>query len=188
MRIIAGRYKSRRIVGNPPARMRPTGDRLRETLFNILSDRVIGSVFLDGYAGVGGVGLEALSRGANQVFFVDQSRKAGELIRSNLQMLQVSTGFRVLKMDLGVALRGFVASGAAFDIAFLDPPYAEEALYARDLESFGNQPLLTENGLLVLEHSRKMYLPDEVGKLRQTRNLKQGDSALTFYQFERGIE
>jgi 16S rRNA (guanine(966)-N(2))-methyltransferase RsmD len=188
MRIIAGRHKSRRLVGSPPADVRPTSDRLRETLFNILSDRVIESVFLDAYAGVGGVGLEAISRGATQVFFVDRSATAVGLIRSNLQTLEVRGGFRVLKMDLDAALRGFVASNVVFDIAFLDPPYREEELYVRDLETFGEQHLLVENGLLVLEHSRKMYLPDEVGRLRRTRSLRQGDSVLTFYKPERGTE
>jgi 16S rRNA (guanine(966)-N(2))-methyltransferase RsmD len=168
--------------------VRPTSDRLRETLFNILGDRVIESVFLDGYSGAGGVGLEAVSRGASNVFFVDRSAESGELIRSNLGVLRVVEGFKILKIDLAAALRGFVASGVLFNIAFLDPPYAEEELYVRDLEYFGNRHLLAENGLLVLEHSRKMYLPDEVGKLSRTRNLKQGDSALTFYELKRGVE
>ncbi len=154
MRIIAGRYRSRRLKGVPPEGIRPTSDRLRETLFNILSDRVIESVFLDAYAGVGGVGLEAISRGASLVYFVDRSAKACGMIRSNLDALEVDAGYSVLHMDLDAAVRKCRETNVRFDIAFLDPPYHREDLYESDLESFGPGRLMASGFLLVFEHSR----------------------------------
>ncbi len=184
MRIIAGQFRSRRLRGTPLEGIRPTSDRLRETLFNILSDRVIESVFLDAYAGVGGVGLEAISRGALMVYFVDRSTKACGMIRSNLDTLAVEAGYRVLNMDLDAAVRTFRETDVLFDIAFLDPPYHREDLYVSDLENFGSGTLLASDGLLIVEHSRKTDLPEAVGRIRRVRNLKQGDSALTFYASE----
>src|SRR6266550_3660425 len=104
MRIISGRYKSRRLKSTPPAGIRPTSDKLKETLFNILGASVEGSTFLDGCAGMGGIGIEALSRGASHVYFIDQSRKACRIIRENLESLDVEDGFRILEMDLARAL------------------------------------------------------------------------------------
>ncbi len=184
MRIIAGQFRSRRLRGTPPEGIRPTSDRLRETLFNILSDRVIESVFLDAYAGVGGVGLEAISRGASMVYFVDRSARACVVIRSNLEALEVDAGYNVLNMDLDAAFRKCRETDVRFDIAFLDPPYHREDLYLRDIEKFGSGTLLVSNGLLVVEHPRKMDLPEAAGGIRRVRNLKQGDSALTFYASE----
>src|SRR5215468_5764884 len=104
MRIISGKFKSRHLKGTPPAGIRPTSDKLRETLFNILGGRVELAVFLDGCAGVGAIGIEAISRGAGQVYFVDQSRKACQIIRQNLASLEIKQGFKILEMDLIRAL------------------------------------------------------------------------------------
>jgi 16S rRNA (guanine(966)-N(2))-methyltransferase RsmD len=169
------------LSGTPPEDIRPTSDRLRETLFNILSDRVIESVFLDAYAGLGGVGLEAISRGASMVYFVDRSSKACGMVRSNLDTLEVDAGYSVFNMDVDAAIRKCRETKLRFDIAFLDPPYDREHVYESDLESFGSGRLLASDGLLVVEHSRKMDLPEAAGGIRKVRNLKQGDSALTFY-------
>ena len=128
MRIIAGRYKSRRLKAPPPDETRPTGDKLRETLFNILGDRVIESVFLDAYTGVGAIGIEAISRGARPVHFVDSQAKACAAIRTNLEALNVEDECRVLEMKLGEAFRLCIREGVAFDIVFLDPPYARERI------------------------------------------------------------
>lgn len=184
MRIIAGRYKSRRLRGDLPEGIRPTSDRLRETLFNILSNRIIESVFLDAYAGVGGVGLEAISRGASMVYFVDRSAKACGMIRSNLKTLEICDGHSILNMDLDVAIRKCQETNVRFDIAFLDPPYHRTDLYERDLERFSSGNLLLSNGLLVVEHSSKMNLPETATGIQKVRNLKQGDSGLTIYVLE----
>jgi 16S rRNA (guanine(966)-N(2))-methyltransferase RsmD len=179
MRVISGKFKSRRLKGTPPAGIRPTSDKLKETIFNILGSNVHGATFLDGCAGMGGIGIEALSRGAQFVYFVDQSRKACQSIRENLRELAVENGFRILEMDLVKALD---AVPAQFDVAFIDPPYDREDLYEAALTRFGTRSLLTPDGLLIIEHSRRKQLPDAAGSLRKIRSLVQGDAALAFYR------
>jgi len=182
MRIIAGQYRSRQLKGTPPAGLRPTSDKLRETLFNILGPAVDGSIFLDACAGMGGVGIEAISRGAESVCFVDTSRKATAIIRENLATLRIDNGFRILEMELRKALQVFEREGNAFDIAFLDPPYDREDLYTMALESFSTGPLLKDEGRLVMEHSKRQDPPEIAGFLRRYRLLTQGDSCLSFYR------
>ena len=182
MRIISGKFKSRQLKGTPPAGLRPTSDKLRETLFNILGPAVGGSHFLDACAGMGAVGIEAISRGAQSVFFVDTSRKATAMIRENLAALKIDGGFRILEMELHKALQVLEREGAAFDVAFLDPPYDREDLYTMALESLGSRPFLKEEGILVMEHSKRLELPEGVGFLRRYRLLTQGDSCLSFYR------
>jgi 16S rRNA (guanine(966)-N(2))-methyltransferase RsmD len=187
MRIISGRFRSRHLKATPPAGLRPTSDKLRETLFNILGETVINATFLDACAGMGAVGIEALSRGAAHVYFVDQSRKACRIIRENLRLLQVDEGCDVLESDLGKALDIFARDRVAFDIAFLDPPYDRDDLYEETLRRFSAKPahpLLTTHGTLVIEHSKRTELPQSAGALRQVRALVQGDSALAFYRLE----
>ena len=179
MRIIAGQFKSRRLKGTPPEGIRPTSDKLRETIFNILGASVEGATFLDGCAGMGGIGIEAISRGAAEVFFVDQSRKATRIIRENLESLDIKEGFKVLEMDLARALDTVTVQ---FDIAFLDPPYEREDLHLASLERFGNRDLLAPDGLLIIEHSKRTDLPGSSGSLHKIRSLVQGDAALAFYR------
>lgn len=180
MRIISGKYKSRRLKATPPAGLRPTSDKLRETVFNILGASVQGAVFLDGCAGMGGIGIEAISRGASQVYFVEQSRKACRIIQENLKSLDIDEGFKVLEMDLAKAL---AAMNIPFDIAFVDPPYEREDLYQSALE----RTILAPDGLLILEHSKRKELPEFSGRLRKIRSLVQGDAALAFYRSEGGV-
>jgi 16S rRNA (guanine(966)-N(2))-methyltransferase RsmD len=179
MRIISGRFKSRRLKGTPPSGIRPTSDKLRETVFNILGTSVQGATFLDGCAGMGAVGIEAISRGAAEVYFVDQSRKACRIIRENLDSLDIQEGFQILEMDLMKVLDSLRVQ---FDIAFLDPPYEREDLQLAALERFGSRPLLAPDGLLIIEHSKRKELPDVSGTLRKIRSLVQGDAALAFYR------
>jgi 16S rRNA (guanine(966)-N(2))-methyltransferase RsmD len=174
MRIISGKFKSRRLKSTPPAGIRPTSDKLKETLFNILGASVEGSTFLDGCAGMGGIGIEALSRGASQVYFIDQSRKACRIIRENLESLGIEDKFKILEMDLAKALGVLAREGIHFDIAFIDPPYEREDLY--------KACFAVDTGLLVVEHSKRKDLPDAVGALKKTRSLVQGDAALAFYK------
>lgn len=173
MRIIAGKFRSRRLKGTPPAGIRPTSDKLRETVFNVLGARVEGATFLDGCAGMGAIGLEAISRGAALVYFVEQSRKACQIIRGNLKELDIEDGFKILEMDIKKAL----PIVTALDIAFVDPPYDRDDLYEATLNQFNGD-------LLVLEHSKRKDLPDSAGKLRKIRSLVQGDAALAFYTRE----
>ena len=182
MRVISGLFRSRQLKSNPPPGIRPTSDKLRETLFNILGSAVDGSTFLDGYAGMGGIGIEAISRGAQFVYFVDQSRKACAIIRENMESLDVTDGFRVMEMDLTKALDACERDMIQFDIAFLDPPYEREDLYHKSLEQFSTRPLLKPDGILVIEHSKRVEMPEFAGSLERYRSLKQGDSGLAFYR------
>src|SRR5437660_9907768 len=133
MRIISGKFKSRRLKGTPPMGVRPTSDKLRETLFNVLGARVQGAVFLDGCAGAGAIGIEATSRGAEFVYFVAQSRKACQTVRENLNALEIQEGFKVMEMDLITALH---VLDTRFDIAFNDPPHVREDPYERVRDSY----------------------------------------------------
>ncbi len=177
MRIISGRFKSRRLKATPPAGIRPTSDKLKETIFNVLHPTVEGATFFDGCAGMGGIGIEALSRGARRVYFVEQSRKACQIIRENLQLLGIEGGYKILEMDLIKALDLCIRDGVHFDIAFLDPPYERDDLYRAALERFASSPA----GLLIIEHSKRKDLADSAGVLRKIRSLVQGDAALAFY-------
>lgn len=186
MRIIAGTYRSRILKTLKGLALRPTSDRLRETLFNVLGPGVSGSRFLDLFAGTGAIGIEALSRGAAEAVFVENHAPAATLIRRNLDSLGVRSGAAVLAVD---ALRGLqmLASrqkkeGEGFDYVFLDPPYAAAEDYVRVLEFLGSENLLAPGAIVIAEHRRKFELPKESGALQQFRVLQQGDAALSFYR------
>ena len=186
MRIIAGAYRSRILKSLKGLALRPTSDRLRETLFNVLGPDVAGSRFIDLFAGTGAIGIEALSRGAGEVVFVENHAPAAALIRRNLESLGIRKGTTVLAAD---ALRGLemLAPGKKgecfnYDYVFLDPPYAAAKDYARVLESLGSGNLLAPGGLVIAEHRRNFELPEEAGALQCYRVLKQGDAALSFYR------
>jgi len=184
MRVIAGLFRSRQLKGTPPAGTRPTSDRLRETLFNVLGPVVDGCMFLDACAGLGGVGIEAISRGARFVYFVDQSRKACAMIRENLESLDVTEGYRLMASDIGKAIDLFEREHIVFDVVFIDPPYDRDEVYGESLLAFGTRPLLADGGLLVVEHSKRAALAETAGRLRRYRVLNQGDSTLSFYRME----
>ena len=162
--------------------IRPTSDRLRETLFNILAPRIEGTAFLDLCSGSGAVGIEALSRGASHVTFVDKSRKMCGLIEANLDLVGVpEPETEVVMAEASEFLRRAAAKGQkSWDIVFFDPPYAID--YMPVLSTMGAYPLLNSGGMLVVEHHHKYGLKDEVGSLRRWRLLKQGDSCLSFYE------
>jgi 16S rRNA (guanine(966)-N(2))-methyltransferase RsmD len=187
MRVIAGTYRSRRLIAPRGLATRPTSDRLRETLFNVLAARIEGAVFADLYAGSGAVGIEALSRGASQVYFVDHAAPAIEAIRGNLASLAIRSGFQIECSSVSSALRRLSIMGAQGPcaIVFLDPPYTAAGDYASTLAGLGRQAasLLTAGGIVVAEHSRKMLQPlaESYGPLRRYRVLEQGDAGLSFY-------
>jgi 16S rRNA (guanine966-N2)-methyltransferase len=182
MRVIAGLYRGRNLRSPPSMQVRPTSDRLRETLFNVLAPRIDGTRFLDLCAGSGAVGIEALSRGAAHVTFVDRSRKMCGLVESNLDLCGVPEDeTEVVMSEAAEFLRRAAARGEQkWDIAFFDPPYA--IAYMPVLAVFGTGTLLNDNGILVVEHHHKNELKDEIGDIRRWRILKQGDSALSFYE------
>jgi 16S rRNA (guanine966-N2)-methyltransferase len=187
MRVIGGTYRSRRLIAPRGLATRPTSDRLRETLFNILATRIEGAVFADLYAGSGAVGIEALSRGARLVYFVDNAAPAVGAIRENLAALEIRSGFKIESGNVSGVLRRLSESSPdeRCAIVFLDPPYAAADAYERTLTSVGQQAdsLLTPSGIVVAEHGRKMKLPlaAHYGPLQRYRVLEQGDAGLSFY-------
>ena len=180
MRVIGGTYRSRRLIAPRGLATRPTSDRLRETLFNVLAPRVEGAVFADLYAGSGAVGIEALSRGASLVYFVDRAPPALTAIRANLAALQIHSGFKIEAASVSVALSRISERCA---IIFLDPPYEAASDYAGTLANIGQcaDELLTPDGIVVAEHGRKRPLADSYGLLQRYRVLEQGDASLSFY-------
>lgn len=184
VRIIAGQYRGRILKSPPSLQIRPTSDRLRETLFNVLAPRIEGTRFLDLCAGSGAVGIEALSRGAAHVTFVDKSRKMCGLVEANLDLCGVPEDeTEVVMAEAGDFLRRHITreQETRWDIAFFDPPYAID--YAPVLAHFGSGLILhAEDSVLVVEHHHKNELKDEVGVIRRWRILKQGDSCLSFYE------
>lgn len=186
MRIIAGKFRGRRLKSPPSDRTRPTSDRLRETLFNILAPRIEGARFLDLCAGTGAVGIEALSRGAEHVTFVDQSRKMCALIEENVSTLRIGDEeLEIVTAESSEYLRRHAQKGPApFDIIYFDPPYAADHYSVVNLVSDTGGQLLAEDALVIVEHHKKKELPEAFGKLKRYRVLKQGDSVLSFYRFD----
>ena len=177
MRVIAGAFKGRNLKSPPSLDVRPTSDRLRETLFNVIAARVPDSRFLDLCAGTGAVGIEALSRGAAHGTFVDRSRRSCQLIESNLKLCQVPEEQRDIYCSEAVE---FVKQAPEkWDLVYLDPPYNTD--YLRLLQVLGASATVSDGGLLIVEHHHKTNLPETIGSLTRTRVLKQGDSSLTFY-------
>jgi len=170
--VIAGEFRSRRLKSIPGDATRPTPDRLRETLFDILAVRIAGAVFLDAYAGTGAVGIEALSRGARHAIFLEKDRTAIETIRDNVASLQLERRATVVK---GPVLLTLGRSPA--EIVFLDPPYTLEREYAAVLDLLGETP----PELTVVQHAVRQSLADSYGALRRTRVVRQGDNALSFF-------
>jgi 16S rRNA (guanine966-N2)-methyltransferase len=186
MRIIAGKFRSRQLKSIKGMALRPTSDKLRGTLFNILGELIVDSLFVDLFAGTGAVGIEALSRGAREAIFVEKHPPAAALIKKNLESLEIREGTRVLKSDVLQALKRLAEEPAAAvrtEILFLDPPYADEEQYRNVLSFLSSTSLLAENAVVIAEHRRKLDLPDTFGKLERVRVLRQGDAALTFFRF-----
>jgi 16S rRNA (guanine966-N2)-methyltransferase len=172
MRVIGGEWRSRQLKSISGEATRPTPDRLRETLFDILQARIEGATFVDAYAGTGAVGIEALSRGARHAFFLERDRVALAAIRENLASLNAMSRATVLS---GGVMKSLGLQTA--DIVFLDPPYAIEKEYGAALELLGT----SANGLVVVQHSKWMKLAEEYGSLKRTRVVRQGDNELSFY-------
>ncbi len=176
LRVIAGALKGRRLESPTWTGLRPTSDKLRETLFNVLAPRIEGARVLDGYAGTGAVGIEALSRGASHVTFIEQDRRAAALVTANLARCGIASGYAIIQSSVlqGVQrLRG----GPPFDVILLDPPYDSDI---QDVLPHVGEIVKTD-GVVVVEHARKSPPPPAPGRLARVRELKSGDSALTFY-------
>jgi 16S rRNA (guanine(966)-N(2))-methyltransferase RsmD len=184
MRVIAGKFRSRPLRSLRGAPLRPTSDRLRETLFNVIAAAapIEGTVWLDLFAGTGAVGIEAISRGARQVFFVEESAQAARLIRQNLALLEIESGFEVLDRPANAALRKLDAQGIQCDICFLDPPYNLHQAYKDCLEFLSQSRILLPQSMVIVEHSQHFDPGEGHATLRRYRKLEQGDGVLSFYK------
>lgn len=182
MRIIAGAYRGLHLATLKGGALRPTSDQLRETLFNVLGLEIEGRTFLDAYAGTGAVGIEAISRGASEVVFIEHHRPAAELIRRNLAALKIEEGFYVMTTTVAKGLERLAQEGSHFDFVFLDPPYEEIREYHHILRQLARSALLLPTSLVIAEHSRHCNLEEQYGTLRRTRLLRRGDSQLGFYR------
>ena len=182
MRVVAGKFRGRRIAALHGMKLRPTSDRLRETLFNILGPIVKDSVFLDLYAGTGAVGIEALSRGARQAIFVEFHAAAVELIRKNLKSLGIAAGAEIVSMDAARALERLESRRSHVDLVFLDPPYEQGYAYHETLDFLGASNLLAPRGCVVAEHASRRALAERFGSLERVRVVEQGDVSLSFYR------
>lgn len=181
MRVVGGRAGGRRLVAPRGAGVRPTAEKVREALFDILGDRVVGGRFLDLYAGTGAVGLEALSRGAASATFVESGRASLRALRENLRRVAGPGRARVLGQPAARALRGLGQAGEIFDIVFLDPPYAgEEAEVA--LRTLAGGDLVAPGGLVIVEAFHKRALPETQGPLVRRRTVRHGDAVLHIYE------
>jgi 16S rRNA (guanine(966)-N(2))-methyltransferase RsmD len=198
MRVIAGTYRSRPLTAPRGMATRPTSDRLRETLFNVLAPHIEGARFADLYAGTGAVGIEALSRGAAHATFVENAASAVAALRANLAALGIRGGFQLEQRSVPVVLRNLAARNAAvgnqaphasnFTLIYLDPPWEDAAAYTQSLNLLAASAaaLLAPEAIVIAEHARRgsATLADTYGALDRYRLLEQGDAALSFYRLK----
>jgi 16S rRNA (guanine966-N2)-methyltransferase len=183
MRVIAGKYRSRPLNTPQGMDVRPSSDRLRETLFNVLSAgyALEDSRWIDLFAGTGAVGIEALSRGASYVYCVEKAPKVARVIESNLKSFDAQEEAEIVTSEATAALRQLEREGPV-DFVFLDPPYREEGAYLGVFRILENSPLLKPESIVIAEHTKHFDPGDGPGNLRRYRSLKQGDAVLSFYR------
>ncbi len=186
MRIIAGKYRGRPLRSLRGTEIRPTADRLRETLFNVLSagnpEALHGTVWMDIFAGTGAVGIEALSRGAKEVYFLETAPEAAKLVEQNLRKLGITEGYKILRDELSGILWRFKRQHVVIDVAFLDPPYRMENAYKQTLTALADSSAVWALTLVVAQHEKRFDPGSEFGALRRIRLLTQGNNALSFYR------
>jgi 16S rRNA (guanine966-N2)-methyltransferase len=181
MRIISGKLRGRRIKGPDGMELRPTGDRLKESLFNIFGPGISGAAMLDVFGGTGAIGIEALSRGASEVVFIESAEAAARLILENLRLCEIGSGFRIIRQDVFAALRALARQGFKANIVFFDPPYDWKP-YVDLLDIVFTRGLLVQSSRVVIEHHRKAVLPESGDGYRRSRVVRQGDHCLSFYE------
>ena len=183
MRVIAGEYGGRRLDRIEGMDIRPTSDKVKESLFNMLGETVIDCNFLDLFGGTGGMGIEALSRGAKHVVFIDASIKSIKVLKGNLEHLNIKDCVEVFHTDYSTAIKKLYKYNKQFDIIFIDPPYsvgmAQNALV--DIE---RNPILSQSGFIIVEHDSKDDMPPRVGRLVLYRIKQYGNTSLSFYNID----
>jgi 16S rRNA (guanine966-N2)-methyltransferase len=186
MRVIAGKYRSRPLRSLRGMDIRPTSDRMRETVFNVLTagnpESLVGSVWLDLFAGTGAVGIEALSRGAKEVHFVENSDTAAQAILNNLHSLGIVEGFKIVQQEVPQAFWRMERDRVVADVVFIDPPYRMKDAYIRTLGALAESSLIWAMSVVIAEHEKKFDPGQEFGALRRFRRLVQGSTTLSFFR------
>lgn len=183
LRVISG--KARGLKLNTPKNddVRPTTDRVKESLFNIINPYIMDGDILDLFAGTGSLGIECLSRGANKCVFVDLNRSSIEIVKSNIKKARVESNSEVLNVDFKAAIERVKNNSYKFDIIFMDPPYYKN-MFFEALEKIEKSNILKEDGIIVVEHDTKQEFPENIGKLINYRSKKYGNTTITFYRME----
>ncbi len=177
MRVIAGRFRSRKLKTVDSLQVRPTPDRLRETLFSILMARLAGALFVDAYAGSGAVGIEAVSRGARHAVLIEKNGQAAAVIKENVRTLGIEDETTLIRGSVTKELPNVLAAQSP-DILFLDPPYERSSEYTDSMAILGATPV----PLVIVQHPSRMMLPEQLGLISKVRVVRQGDNALSFYE------
>ncbi|MED4750061.1 16S rRNA (guanine(966)-N(2))-methyltransferase RsmD [Brevibacillus choshinensis] len=184
MRVISGEHKGRRLAAVPGKGTRPTTDKVKESIFNMIGPYFDGGWALDLYAGTGGLGIEALSRGVDRSVFVERDAKAFAVVKQNLETCRLEGSADLYRMDADRAIRTLATRKQAFDLVFLDPPYAQQKI-AEEIRLLQELDLLADGAWIVTEHDVDVKLPEEIGDCVQHRASTYGDTAVTLYYFDR---
>jgi len=182
MRVIAGTFRSRKLKGPGMLRLRPTSDRLRETIFNILGPEIQDSLFVDVCAGTGAIGIEACSRGARGVVWIESDPKAAKIIKQNLQALAIREGAELIRADAVEGLKRLASRHALADFIFVDPPYKKTEEHERILDYLDSAHLVAPRGCVLVEHFKKSPLPERFDRLERFRLIEQGDASVSLYR------
>lgn len=183
LRVISGKARGLKLNTPKNEDVRPTTDRVKESLFNIISLYIIDSKVLDLFAGTGSLGIECLSRGAQKCVFVDVSKESIEIVKSNVKKARVENESIIINCDFKEAIKRLQVKNEKFDVIFMDPPYYKD-MFVKGLENIENADLLSEEGIIIIEHDTKDVFPDNIGKLEKDKSKKYGNTTLTFYKME----
>lgn len=182
MRVIAGQFKGKRLKAPPGKNTRPITDMIKESLFNVLGDKVSGSIFLDLFAGSGSVGIEALSRGAEKVIFIDNNAMALKTIKQNISNCRINEGFEIYRNDVFKALEMLNRRERKFDLIYIDPPFTNTKIFDEVMKTIDNISILKQQGLLVIRTHRKLVLTNKLVNLEPYRSNIYGESVLHYYR------
>lgn len=185
MRVIAGEHKGRRLKAVPGNNTRPTTDKVKESMFNIIGPYFDGGTALDLFAGTGGLGIESLSRGIGKAIFIDQDHKAIAVVRDNINELRLNDQSEIYKNEARRALDKLATRGLRFDLVFLDPPYKLTGMYEELILKLQGLELLRDDAIVVAEHGAEVELPEHFGEVVRWRHAVYGEIAISFYRYER---
>lgn len=181
MQVIAGKAKGRALIAPKGFQTRPITARIKEALFNIWQTRIVGANFLDLFAGSGSIGIEAISRGAEKVVFVERSRKAIEVIKKNLATCNFTDGYEIQQGDVFKKMMWMSEAGSLFDLIYLDPPFTVRDMFLPVLEALSQAAILAHNGAVAIRAPREMELPEQIGELKRIKLKQYGISNVHFF-------